>query len=99
MRLGERWSSLSPRGYDPSKVSRQGGIVARIAYVYVGFPANYFSGEICVPRGTRPACWPARLKIQRCLTGETVCRESSCRILDALAGVYSACSDCRNLTH
>src|SRR6266566_1427424 len=29
-------------------------------------------GEICVPRGTRPACWPARLKIQRRLTGETI---------------------------
>jgi len=40
--------------------------------VYAGFPACYFSSEMCVACGIRPACCPALLKIQRRLTGETI---------------------------
>src|SRR6266568_3184966 len=48
-------------------------IVCRIARVYVGLLANcFFSSEICVPRGTRSACWPALLGIHCRLTGETI---------------------------
>jgi len=40
--------------------------------VYAGFPACYFSSEVCVACGIRPACCPALPKIQRRLTGETI---------------------------
>ncbi len=40
--------------------------------MYAGFPAYYFSSEMCVACGIWPACCPALLKIQRRLTGETI---------------------------
>jgi len=40
--------------------------------VYADFPACYFSSEVCLACGIRPACCPALLKIQRRLTGETI---------------------------
>src|SRR6266581_7469074 len=47
-------------------------IVCAIAPVYLGLPADYFSSEICVPCGTRPACWPALLAIHCHLNAETI---------------------------
>ena len=40
--------------------------------MYAGFPAYYFSSEMCVACGIRPACCPALPKIQSRLPGETI---------------------------
>jgi len=77
-----------PSVMSQAKLSRPGALSADWLGV-CWFPGRlfFFWRRICVPRGTPARLLACRHKIQRCLTGETICRESSCSIWMRFAGV------------